>query len=109
MSSFPLRCLALAIALVGAMEGCRKSEHYCPGAPLDNCNYLDAAGSCASNDHCSEPAPVHALVWSGAMHCTHVLDPPVSHTAAGSLQWSLLAHDPAASRSLQLSSGAPGQ
>src|SRR5690606_8710587 len=55
-------------------------------------------------------APLHSLACSG-VHCTHVIEPATSHTAAGALHSALLVHRAGpASASWQLSFGfAPGQ
>jgi hypothetical protein len=81
MSRFPDRCSALALALLCAMTGCRKSEYYCPGARLDNCNYLDAGQTCASNDDCSEPEAVCDV--GGSMTCVQCIAPDQARACTG--------------------------
>jgi hypothetical protein len=81
MSSFTYRCSALAITLLCVMAGCRKSKYYCPGAPLDNCNYLDATSSCESNDDCSEPTAVCDV--SGSKTCVQCVAPDQTSACSG--------------------------
>jgi hypothetical protein len=81
MSSFTYRCSVLAIALLCTMTGCHKNEHYCPGAPLDNCNYIDASTACTSNDDCSEPEAVCDL--AGTMMCVHCIAPDQTSACTG--------------------------
>ncbi len=76
MSSFTYRgflFFTVIVVLGSAAASCRKSDHYCPGAPLDNCNYLDAIGMCTSNDDCSEPAAICDL--EGSRTCVQCLAP----------------------------------
>lgn len=81
MSSFMYRCSALAITLLCAMAGCRKSKYYCPGAPLDNCNYLDATNACERNDDCSEPTAVCDV--DGAKTCVQCIAPDQTSACSG--------------------------
>src|SRR6185436_11535489 len=80
MSSFIYRCSALAITLICTMTSCRKSHYYCPGARQDNCNYLDAPNTCASNDDCSEPTAV--CVTAGSM-CVQCVAPDQTSACSG--------------------------
>jgi hypothetical protein len=57
--------------------------------------------------------PAHALVWSGAMHCTHVFVPDTSHTAVGAVHSAFdvqpIGPPPSGAGQFSVSSGCAGQ
>jgi hypothetical protein len=83
MSSFTYRgCIFVAIVALGwAAASCRKSDHYCPGALLDNCNYRDAIEACTRNEDCSAPAAVCDV--GGSRMCVQCLAPDQTSACTG--------------------------
>ncbi len=71
MTSLTRRGLLL-LALMTTVVGCRKSDYYCPGAPDDNCNNIDAPDppECTSSAQCSAPKPVCDLATQTCVACT---------------------------------------
>jgi hypothetical protein len=86
MSSFTYRgsfLLTVIVVLGSAAASCRKSDHYCPGAPLDNCNYRDAIGMCTRNDDCSAPAAICDV--EGSRTCVQCLAPDQTSACGGTI------------------------
>jgi hypothetical protein len=77
----PLTVAGLVLVIAGAAASCRKSDHYCPGATLDNCNYLDAVRACTGDADCTEPTAVCDLGGSNA--CVQCLAPDQTAACGG--------------------------